>query len=795
MRFANWRIATFCICTVLASCGSSDGTPDKVVVANTSEVATDESFDGLRIIGDEKSFEVAIKSGLRKVFENQGNVVNPVRPAVEPEPIGEEALDTTTVPTSSDGGTPDEQVSTSNVLAVSNSQLQVTETNVQEVGVDEADRIKSDGQYLYILNQPRHAQILPIGEPEQQGVVAKTSIGIDILNGFSEIRVMSLDRETPDAQEIAKVDIEHEGEQANGLYLYKSETANSLIMTSSSMSGYYGFWGDSVAFYSQKSSLFKIDVTDPSAAAVSDSLHIDGQIVASRRIGQHIYFASRYFPWPDQPSTGSLDYEAALAQLDELPIDSLLPVATRQSDGSKQPLVDPKNCFVATKTKEQTYAPDIVTLAVLDLDSMSIANSACYLGASETLYASPNAIYLAATDGYGGFNVLPQAVSVAEPPPVEAVQDPISSDAPVSDEFELDLESPEPLPTESEPEVVTEVIDTPPTEIPENGDQIPEIRTDIHQFSINGGELAYAGSGTVDGRLGWNFARMPYRMGEKDGNLRVVTFNNFAGETKSPVNLTILRPDGEGALEILSKLPNEQRPQHIGKPGETLYASRFLGDKAYLVTFLRTDPLYIVDLADPGDPFVAGELEIPGFSEYLRPIGDNHLLGLGFAAETVRIEDSEVTIGQGLKISLFDVADPSSPKEVQSLEIGKAGTDSSGLYNPHAITVQLGRDQQPSRLALGINLHDIPFTEGGEAGFWYDWRESGLFGFEIKTDANAGISEHGRMIISSRSSPQPSGPLYGDDRSVIVNDSVFYVNGNSVYAANWNSLDNYNGPR
>jgi uncharacterized secreted protein with C-terminal beta-propeller domain len=84
----------------------------------------------------------------------------------------------------------------------------------------------------------------------------------------------------------------------------------------------------------------------------------------------------------------------------------------------------------------------------------------------------------------------------------------------------------------------------------------------------------------------------------------------------SPGRLSILREQG-GQLTLVGSLPNARRPASLGKPGENLYASRFLGGRGYLVTYRLIDPLYVLDLSDPIDPKVAGELEVSGYSDYL----------------------------------------------------------------------------------------------------------------------------------------------------------------------------------
>ena len=119
--------------------------------------------------------------------------------------------------------------------------------------------------------------------------------------------------------------------------------------------------------------------------------------------------------------------------------------------------------------------------------------------------------------------------------------------------------------------------------------------------------------------------------------------------------MKVLRPQGDQLVEVGSL-------GGLGK-GEQIYAVRFLGTQAYVVTFKQVDPLYVVDLAEPTAPRLAGELKIPGYSAYLHPVGDGLLLGVGQSAT----EDGQV---QGTQLSLFDVRDPANPIQVSTLLLG-----------------------------------------------------------------------------------------------------------------------------
>lgn len=643
----------------------------------------------------------------------------------------------------------------------------VTTTNVQEIGVDEADRVKSDGEYLYVLNsqyddvyittdaiEPGNAATTAVEPAAQTISVANSSIAVDSggiapqPNISTTVRILSMQNEAPDATAVTDLKVDLGNTYATGMYLYKSADKSNLILTSSGFNNYWSQWNDSFAFSGAQSIVAKLDVSTPEQTAVEKTFAIDGQIISSRRIDNRLFIASRFYPAIQGADPYGMTEEQYRDVVNNADLSELLPKYRSLDDNQEKDLIDPAGCFVAAKPESDVYySPDIVTLSVIDLNTMELADSECFLGATETLYATTNAVYLATTRW--DYSALPQ----------------IDRDDAVA---------------------TTAFVD-------------PRVDTDIHQFLINGAELEYSGSGVVSGHLGWNPLRKPFRMSERNGYLRVATFANQQNESVSPINVTVLSVNGSGALTTVAELPNDNRPAHIGKPGEQLYASRFLGDRAYLVTFRQTDPLYVVDFSNHEDPKLAGELEIEGYSDYLQPIGQDYLLGIGKDAAPAPDGwgDGFGALAQGVKLSLFDVSDPSNPTEVQSMVIGERGTEAIALQNHRAITIQRGGDNEPTRVAFGIDVAGLADPRPiSDATLWYPWNFSGLHGFEVNTGAAAGIVKQGVMVVNSASNPTGFGyGYYGDDRSVFVGDSVYYIHGRSVYAANWNDLSNYTGPR
>ncbi len=168
--------------------------------------------------------------------------------------------------------------------------------------------------------------------------------------------------------------------------------------------------------------------------------------------------------------------------------------------------------------------------------------------------------------------------------------------------------------------------------------------TEIYSFSLNGTALALKASGTVPGFVDDQFAVDQYK-----GFLRVTT-TDYDYRTDLDVSALYVL---DGELQIIGALKDFAHDEQVK-------STRFLGDLAYVVTFRNTDPLFAVDLSDPSKPTILGEVKLPGFSEYLHPVSDKLLLGVGYSGDESSANFSTV------KLSLFDISDPTKPKEVDT---------------------------------------------------------------------------------------------------------------------------------
>jgi uncharacterized secreted protein with C-terminal beta-propeller domain len=198
--------------------------------------------------------------------------------------------------------------------------------------------------------------------------------------------------------------------------------------------------------------------------------------------------------------------------------------------------------------------------------------------------------------------------------------------------------------------------------------------TRIDRFATTGPAIAWKGTGLVSGTLINQFA-----MDERDGYLRVATHTNSAQWSTGGVSTT-RHDSGVYVLDTAGRTLDEVGRLTGLAPGEELYAVRYVGDTAYLVTFLRTDPLFAVDMSDPTAPTLLGELVVPGFSNYLQLVGDGLLLGIG----QERAPDSWET---HVHATLFDVRDGAKMTEIERefLDPGYQWSWSDAQFDHHAL--------------------------------------------------------------------------------------------------------------
>ena len=567
-------------------------------------------------------------------------------------------------------------------------------TTLQEAGVDEPDLLQSQGNHFYSLHPEAGGGRLQAHLRSADGSVTRVAqLALPIDSAVSvDLQGMVL---SSDARALAVLSQRWLPMDDAEVCAVKCEPLSGLPFAPV-------WWRSSVTVQA-------VDVSTPAAAKLGERISIDGRLLDSRRIGDALYVVSSHLPrLPTDalPANATpAEREAAIARLRAV---DLLP-QMRRNGGPPSALLADTDCW--TQPRNAAFDVNVITITVFDLKAATLNPvSRCFVGGSEALYMTQNNLYLATS-------------RTANFPLMAALTFPIR------------------YPDES--------------------------KTDIHKFSLTGGRVAYRASGQVPGHLGWNSEMKALRMSEFGGDLRVLTYTGSVGWTAgpdaadaaapppSPAQLTVLRERATGVgseqtLAAVASLPNAQRPAHIGKPGEQLHGVRFMGNRAYAVTFRVIDPLYVLDLSDPLDPQLAGTLEVPGFSDQLFALDAGLLLGVG--------RDTANGRPGGIKVALFDVQDAKAPRQLASHTLGALGSLSALDLSRHGINML----QQGGvvRVALPINL-SVPDS--------LSWLH-GLQRFEVDTQART----LKRLPMVGQAGSSPYHPV-GLERSLQIGEQVYFL--------------------
>ena len=280
--------------------------------------------------------------------------------------------------------------------------------------------------------------------------------------------------------------------------------------------------------------------------------------------------------------------------------------------------------------------------------------------------------------------------------------------------------------------------------------------TSLIRVHLQGTNMTCEANGKVPGRELNQFS-----MDEYNDYFRIVTRSWINGTSQSclyilDMNLTVV-----GRLEGLGL-------------SENLHSSRFMGDRCYLVTFKKTDPLFVINLTDPANPTVLGELKIPGYSDYLHPYDATHIIGVG--KETVEASQGDFAWYQGIKISLFDVSNVSNPIQVDEYVIGDRGTYSPVLDDHKAFLF----DKEKNLLVIPALVYEIDKSQYPHGEPWVYgtpvWQGAYVFsitadGFELK-----GKITHGEDSGVPESSYWVMRALYIEDVLYTVSEKKIKLN-------------------
>ena len=380
--------------------------------------------------------------------------------------------------------------------------------------------------------------------------------------------------------------------------------------------------------------------------------------------------------------------------------------------------------------------PNYLLVAGLDLDlkdkEMQVVS---YLGSSQTVYASASNLYIAVTQ----HQPIEQPVPMPQPTP-----DPASSSLTPPDQL-----YPRPYKT----------------------------TTALYKFGLDKGETTYKTKGEVPGTILNQFA-----MDEHNGFFRIATTTGEIWRTDSFTsknNVFILNED----LQLSGKIEDIA-------PGEKIYSVRFMGDRGYMVTFKNVDPFFVLDLKDPTSPLILGALKIPGFSDYLHPYDENHIIGFG--KETVELSQNGVTNAyyQGLKLAVFDVTDVSHPVEMFKTIVGDRGTDSEVLRNHKSLLF----NKEKGILSFPVTLMEVNYPGSNSKSGLLDYGQFTFQGaYVYQFDLIKGFSLRGKITHLKNTDLLKAGQHYQNasntvERIIYIKDTLYTISKAMIKANDLESL-------
>jgi uncharacterized secreted protein with C-terminal beta-propeller domain len=525
-------------------------------------------------------------------------------------------------------------------------------TNIQVAGVDEADTVKTDGQYIYTVSSTQNS-----GYYFYYGSNPQASNAVYIVNADPQ-----------KAKVVAKISLDNNTEPA-GLFL--SQDGNKLVVLASKYQMYsYGSGGSInlmlAAYHSDVYTYINVyDISNKAAPVLTRNFTVSGSYFNSRMIGNYIYAVV------SQPA---MVYNNAVT----------LPTVY---EGKKEADVTPSAIYYADANQSSYFTfTSFYGIDVSD-DQQQPTNMTVMMDGASTMYVSPSNLYVT-------------------------------------------------YPTWTD------------------GGQY----TSVYRVSINGLQLSFEAKGSIPGTV-----INQYAMDEYSGNLRIAT--NWQMMDSKINNVYVLNQN----LTTVGKL------EGLGQ-NENLHSVRFMGDKCYLVTFKKTDPLFVIDLSQPQNPKVLGELKIPGYSDYLHPYDETHLIGVG--KEAVDAEQGDFAWYQGLKLSLFDVSNVDNPVQLANYIIGDRGTDSAALTDPKAFLF----DKTKSLLVIPVNLALVADKSYSHASNYGEMVWQGAYVFSLT--ANGGFTLKGTVTHLNATLLDSQGQLtssnnYYDTQNQWITRSLYI--GNTLY--------------
>lgn len=604
-------------------------------------------------------------------------------------------------------------------FAIKDSGLDYSATNVQVEGVDEPDFVKNDGRYIYILSGER-LTIVDAVPAENATIAAK--IALDIQEG-QYLHNMFLNNNTL-------------------VIFYQQYTPRYTIQE-------YDFVPREV--YQPITHVMLLDVSDRNDPRVVSNYEISGNYNNARMIGGLVYVVT---------ASDLYDYS-----------HPVVPLVTESGMTIARPDI------YYFDNPEPYYSFNTITSIDLEEGADNPVNSSTFMmSPASTIYASENNIYIAYEKHmpyqYYETNTRDRFFEVIVPLlPADAQKEirDIESTDELSPSQKWDkisglLQDAYNTMSESERNRLFNDIDEALAAYDERIARETNI-TVIHKIAIGSEEgINYLAKGEVPGRLLNQFS-----MDEDGDRFRVATTFDFYSPYRGPVlynNVYVL----DESMRLVGKL------EEIA-PDESIYSARFMNDRLYLVTFQRMDPFFVIDLSED-NPRVLGELKLPGYSNYLHPYDENHVLGIGKETKEDRYGNVRVL---GVKIALFDVSDVRNPRLIDEYEIGGPGTESEVLYDHKALLFDRSKDILSIPVSIYPEYSDPQYAMGGSYIEPKVWRGFYVFGIN---------SEEGFILKGKIEHFNDTGDRYyyaygtQGSRSLYIEDVLYTVTLNNAIKMN-----------
>ncbi len=567
-----------------------------------------------------------------------------------------------------------------------------SQTNIQVEGVDEPDIVKNDGKYIYNIvgNKVVIVDAFPASRMEiVSEIELKNKDPLQIFVNGDKLVIFS--------QGYEEVVVTGENAEESVVVNEKVAAGAGGIAVDSIMPvpGYYG--------RSAKVYVLIYDISSRDEPKLDDEIVFDGNYVDSRMIGEHVYIISNKYVENERP---------------------ILP-AFRVNGVEEKIAIGDVYYF-----DYFDYSYVFNSISAINLDNGDV-NSKVYLtGSANEIYASEDNIYLTYTKFISGREYWDKTVKEVIVPLLpenerEKIGDILDSDKgyneKISEINEIVQDYSNSLTGDEKSDFDGKLYKA----LNEFEKEIRRERqkTVINKINVDELDIEYIGKGEVRGTILNQFS-----MDESDGMFRIATTTGNIFDESSENNLYVLDEE----LNVVGKIEKLA-------PGEKIYSARFIGDRAYLVTFKKVDPFYVIDLSNAENPKVLGYLKIPGYSDYLHSYDENHIIGVGKEAiDASELERSGRNLDfawyQGLKIAIFDVSDVSNPKESAKIVVGDRGTDSNALYDHKAFLF----DKTRNLLVLPIRLAEIDKSKyAGEipANAYGQQVWQGAYVFDIRKDS------------------------------------------------------------